>query len=280
MLPILFAILVAGLSGAPNEGTWYEYYEKGINLVENGDGAGARIALEAALARNPKEGLKIPIKNYLFLDYLPHLYLAIALHMTGDVEGARAELQLAERSGVAARSEAGSQLLEGYRVLLRSPAPVTVPPREGPAPRAPRLDVATNRPSSRGAEEYEQLRQDLLVKCGLPPTTPSAEAPWYFHYELGMTLGDRSDPRRSLESLQQAIDRRPHSQHQARMYGMWFTDYRPYYWIARQHAALGNWECVAEALELSRRNEEIRTGDSEYRDLQDLWTSCSEHLQR
>ena len=41
---------------------------------------------------------------------------------------------------------------------------------------------------------------------------------------------------------------------------MWFTDYRPYFEIARLHAHLGNWDCVVDALRVASLYDEVRDG--------------------
>src|SRR5712691_2153331 len=91
------------LATAAPSGTWFDHYEKGVHLIEQGQGAAARAELEAALALRDKEGLQLPARPQEYLDYLPHLYLTIANQMAGDVEPARAQLAKAEESGVAAK---------------------------------------------------------------------------------------------------------------------------------------------------------------------------------
>ena len=58
---------------------------------------------------------------------------------------------------------------------------------------------------------------------------------------------------------------------------MWFTDYLPYYWIARAHASLGNWECVADALRIAANLGEVSTGDREYDDFMSLRAEAETH---
>src|SRR5437763_2968305 len=99
---ILFAILLAIPSG-----TWYEHYDRGLRLIQQGDGAAAREELQAAYALRTKDQLQVATRSQEYIDYLPHLYLAIANQMAGDIDAARKHLASAEDSGVAARSEVG-----------------------------------------------------------------------------------------------------------------------------------------------------------------------------
>ncbi len=94
-------------------------YESGVRLVEQGSAGEARPHLQASLAAYQKEGLQIPTRPQQYIDYVPHLYLAIAHQMVGDLAKAREELALAETSGVAARSGVGRPLLVAYQLLLR-----------------------------------------------------------------------------------------------------------------------------------------------------------------
>src|SRR5512143_3751159 len=99
---IAVLILAAQASGAV---TWYTNYESGVRLIEQGQAASAIPHLQAALAAHAQEGLQVPAGPQQYIDYVPHLYLAIAHQMTGDVAAARKELATAEDSGIASRSE-------------------------------------------------------------------------------------------------------------------------------------------------------------------------------
>lgn len=118
-------------------------------------------------------------------------------------------------------------------------------------------------------EEAAEIERRVRSQCRLPEDTPTAAAPWYFHYELGLELADR-DPARAVESLTEAVRRKPESGRAVRLYGMWFRDYLPYFYLARTQAALGHWRCVEDALALSRRSGEIDPEDDEFVELQEL----------
>lgn len=124
-------------------------------------------------------------------------------------------------------------------------------------------------PPSLTDEEAAEIERRVLSQCRLPEDTPRATAPWYFHYELALELSDR-DPARAVEALTAAVRRKPEPGRSARIYGMWFTDYLPYFHLARTQAALGHWQCVEDALTLSRRKGEIDPEDEEFAELEEL----------
>ena len=261
-------VVVFLLAFSASAGEWYERYEQGIRLIEQGKAEAARIELQAALAARPAEGLQIPARPQQYIDYLPHLYLAIANQMAGDVETAKKELALAETGGYAAKSEVGRPLLVAWQLLLRGngggkyPRYAMFEPREG---------VLTER-------EFEMLRSDVMNKCNLPPGTKPSEAPWYANYELGLELERKGDYPRALTHFIDAVARRPNPQRQARMYGMWLIDYYPYFHIARSHVRLENWQCAKNALEISQRLAEIPDGAPELAELLSLQRETERRL--
>ncbi|MBV8519203.1 MAG: hypothetical protein JO197_17540 [Acidobacteria bacterium] len=246
--------------------SWFGHYESGIRLIEQGRAAEAKPELEAALAGRAEEGLQVPAAPQQYLDYLPHLYLAIAHQMTGNVDGARRELALAETSGVAAKSEVGRPLLVAYQLLLRG----------DPTARSPRYARFEKKPPVLSDAEFQRLRDDVLEKCNLPASTKLGDAPWYANYELGLELERKGDYPRALARFLDAVARRPNPQKQARMYGMWLIDYYPYFHIARSHVRLENWDCAKNALEISQRLGEIPRGAGEM----DEWLSLQNAVAR
>lgn len=282
---LILALLLPAAS--PASGTWYELYEQGVQHVERSEPAAARLALEVALAARPEPGLRLRTYGLRYVDYLPHLYLAIACHLGGDLEAARRHLAAAEAAGAAAESESGRPLLEAYRTLLGAPSPQhepgpeleqeagqeperSMPPSPGTPDDLPGFARFERSPVVLDEREHAELQRRVLSRCRLDPDTSPQRAPWYFHYELGVELERRGDPQRALDAFLEAARRRGDPQRQARLYGMWFTDYLPYYQIARAHAELGNWQCAADALAVSQRHDEIVEGDPEYFDLLSL----------
>lgn len=262
---LALSLLVASpLAAATN---WYDHYERGVRLIEQGNAAGAMAELESALAKRSAEGLQVPAGPQQYLDYLPHLYLAIANQMSGDVAKARKELALAETSGMAAKSEVGRPLLVAYQLLLRGDA----------AGRYPRYAVFDKKPPVLSEQEFQLLRNDVLTKCDLPLDTKLANAPWYANYELGLELERKGDYPRALTHFIDAVAHRPNPQKQARMYGMWLIDYYPYFHIARSHVRLENWQCAKNALEISQRLGEIPAGAREMSEWLSLMRETASH---
>lgn len=255
-------LLIASLPASGQQ--WYESYEKGVRLIGEGQAAAATAALDAALATRNAEGLQIPARPHEYLDYLPHLYLAIANQMTGNIDRARKELSKAEASGMAAKSEVGRPLLIAYQLLLRGDTP-------GYAKYEPRKAVLTD-------SEFQTLRNDVLSKCDLPPETQMKGAPWYANYDLGLELEKKGDYPRALTHFIQAVADRPNPQKRARMYGMWLIDYYPYFHIARSHVQLGNWDCAKNALDISLRLGEIPDSSPEMNELLSLERQTQQKL--
>ncbi len=262
ILPLLFAT-------AP--GSWYDHYERGVRLIEQGDGAAARAELEAALAARPKEGLQMATRPQQYIDYLPHLYLTIADQMSGDVAAARKELALAEDGGVAKRSEVGRPLLVAYELLLRGD-------NTGRLAR-PAYAVYTEKPPVLSEADFNTLRNDVITHCNLPHETKLEDLPWYARYELALELERKGDYPRALRQLIDAVAARPNPQRRARTYGMWLIDYYPYFHIVREHMRLANWACAQNALEISQRLGEIPTDAPEINELAAMQQEAARKLE-
>jgi len=263
---IFVLILLAALPASAAD--WYEHYEKGVRLIEQGQAEAAKAPLEAAVAARAAEGVQLPTRQQQYIDYLPHLYLAIASQMTGDVDRARKELALAETSGMATRSEVGRPLLVAYQLLLRGDA----------TGRKPRYAVFEQKAPVLTEEEFHVLRNDVLSKCDLPLDTKLKNAPWYANYELGLQLERKGDYSRALTHFIDAVAQRPNPQKQARMYGMWLIDYYPYFHIARSHVRLENWQCAKNALDISQRLAEIPVSAPEINELASLQRMTEQKL--
>ena len=263
MRSIAFAlVLVATVAMAAVP--WYVSYEEGLAAFKDGDHAAARAHFEAALATRAEEGLHVPTEGLHSVDYLPHLYLAIACYHTGDVEAARRQFEAADSSAVAAQSGTGKALLDHYRTLLFPAAggAVVVPPPPAPVSAVPSVELDTLRATERGSvvlsdEEVARVAQNTLTRCGLSPNTATGSAPWYFHYEMGQRMAENGDPQRAVDFLIAAASRKPLPDSSARMYGMWFVAYLPYLEIAANHVMLGNWGCAFSALKLSEETGEV-----------------------
>lgn len=266
MLTLAISILLLA-APSPADGTWYERYAEGVRLIEQGKGAEALPHLDAAVAARADEGLQVPTGRGQYVDYMPHVYLAIANHMAGDVARARRELQLAETSGVAAKSEVGSSLLGAYELLLRDSSSTR-----------PLYSVYEAKEPVLTREEFNLLRDDVLRKCDLPSNTNLKEAPWYANYELGLELERKGDSPRALSHFIDAVAKRPNPARRARMYGMWLIDYYPYFHIARAHVRLQNWDCAKNALDISTRLRELPTNAPESHEARSLQREAAKRL--
>jgi tetratricopeptide (TPR) repeat protein len=265
---MLHAIVAIALLAAtpPPGGPWYEHYERGVRLISQGQASAALPELQSAASIRSKEGLQVPTRPQQYLDYLPHLYLAIANQMTGDLEAAKKELALAETSGIAARSEVGRPLLVAYQLLLRG------------SPAEKNYATYTPKPPLLSDQEFNMLRRDVLSRCDLPANMKSSDAPWYANYELGVELERKGDYPRALTHFIDAVARRPNPQRHARMYGMWLVDYYPYFHIARSHVQLKNWECAKNALDISQKLGEIPADSPEMSELLSLQRETERRL--
>jgi len=269
-------LLVAFSFPQADQVPWHVHYERGVELVEAGDGAAAVDEFEKALAERPEPALRIPTDGPRYIDYLPHLFLAVALHMEGDIARAEEQLTAAEEAGVAAHSEFGRTILEAYQLLLGRPSPVS---QQQPVPELSQgYRKFKRKPEVLSEDEADRIRGEILDRCGLPLTTKDAGAPWYFHYEMGVAMVEKGDPQRGLDALIAATDRRPMSQRNARIYGMWFTNYRPYLEIAKAHVELGNYMCAFDALSLSRRLDEVDEHDEDFKTFIELSEETAEHI--
>ena len=264
----MHTILAVILLLATPAGTWYEHYDRALRLIEQGQGPAAREELQAAFALRNTEGLQVAAGQQEYIDYLPHLYLAIANQMAGDVDAARDHLARAEDSGVAARSEVGRPLLVAYQLLLRGDS-------TGRYSR-PAYAVYTAKPPVISEAEFKRLRQDVMTKCNVAPDT--TKAPWYARYELGLELERKGDYSRALGELIDAVALRPNPQQHARMYGMWLVDYYPYFHIARSHVRLQNWQCAKNALDISQRVGEIPPASPEFQELMAMQAETAKKL--
>jgi hypothetical protein len=158
--------------------------------------------------------------------------------------------------------------------LLQPAAAAPAPASDKPE----RFKVYPKRPGVLPEKDAEAIAAVVAARCRLPGPRPR-RAPWYFHYELGLELARRGDPQRALDALVEAVNRRGEPQHDARLYGLWFLDYLPYFHIARAHALLGNWDCAADALALSERKAELSAKDAEYAELKELAREIGLHRQ-
>ncbi len=254
MAGLLLSLLL--MSGGTDR-AWFQHYEAGVKAVEAGDPSTAIEELSRALELRPEPELSVPLDPYEYVDYTPHLFLSFAHQMTGSLDSARDELDKAEKAGVAERSEYGRHLLEAQRILLTGIS-------SRPLPARPVLSEHWARPEILSEDEFNSLRNDILAACDTVPQPAPRDTPWYQHYEKALQSDREGDQPEALAELLEAIVRRPEPQRRARTYGMWLVDYYPYFQVARLHAEMGNWECARDAIQISKRLDEIAPSSKEF----------------
>lgn len=127
-----------------------------------------------------------------------------------------------------------------------------------PSTREAVMPMSMSAVTSLQTDVAEALRRKVLVQCGLDGSRD--RLPWYFHFEYGRALLQAGDARRAIPELARSVDLNPRPRADKRLYGMWFTDYLPYFQLADAHARLDNWPCAEQALQLSRTSGELALG--------------------
>jgi hypothetical protein len=124
--------------------------------------------------------------------------------------------------------------------------------------------------------EVDALRRKVLVQCGIDGSRNVL--PWYFHFAYGQALLEAGDARRAVAELSRSIDLKPEPQTRKRTYGMWFTDYLPYFQLAEAHARLNNWPCAERAMQLSQSSGEAASGGIEKTRIRALQERIDSHV--
>ena len=262
---IAAALVISAMPLLAAEASWQDRYLDAMENLEQGQFAAAVENLDKAIAAQPEPMLA---GNDSSVDYLPYINLAAAYHELGDNASARDALDKSYRARVATRSYIGSQVWDEYALKIMAGDEQVVASAAG----------ADFRDFERSGltlsdEQAVEIKQQVLRRCALTGKGPTDMLPWYFHYEYGLELMDAGDAQRAVDELILAANKREESRRNSRMYGMWFTNYLPYYQIALAHSKLGNWRCAFDAMRLSAQYGEfspVDPGFEEYSDLQKL----------
>ena len=265
-LLLLSTLGVSAQEVSPEPTPWFVHYERGLDLISEGKGVEARSELEAAQATLTEPGLQIPTRLSRYIDYLPNLYLAIACHMSGDKEAAKAYLRAAEVAGVAARSEAGAALLVAYQMLINEATPL------------PRYEMFDPSKELLSDHEFEKLKAQVMRESDMRGDMKIADAPWYVHYSLALELEKQGDHARAIAAFVEGLHRKPNPERHVRTYGMWLMDYYPYFHIAKNQYELENWNAAADAITISERLREIPYDAAEYNELERIRLTVARHL--
>jgi hypothetical protein len=166
------------------------------------------------------------------------------------------------------------------RIVLAFGLALTLPAYASGSPSS--ADAASD-PASNGYQsmslqpaEVDALRRKVLVQCGLDSSRNVL--PWYFHFAYGQALLEAGDARRAVVELSRSIDLKPEPSARKRTYGMWFTDYLPYFQLAEAHARLDNWPCAERAMQLSQSSGEARLGGIEEKRVRALQERIDLHI--
>lgn len=132
-------------------------------------------------------------------------------------------------------------------------------------------------PVDAGDIALEMIRDRVLRRCGLSGRLAENKLPWYFHYEYGVELIREGAASHAIEPLQMTANLRSRPARDARMYGMWFVDYLPYYQISKAWSKLGEWDLAWDALVMSESFREFSPRDRDYEQYLDLKKLIESH---
>ena len=256
---LAIACLFAGTNVSAAD-VWPEAYPQALDQLEQ-----RRFAAAAELFTQSIQHQPTPAAHQGGIDYLPYLHLAIANYENGDQVSARAALEQSRTHGTALESFIGRNLWDRYALLIMATD-------EKVAKSSEDADFRhfERQPFSLTDVECDDIRRRVLRRCALPEKASADTLPWYFHYEYGLELMAAGDAQRAIDELILAATIREKSRRKSRMYGMWFTDYLPYYQIALAHSKMGNWRHAMDAMRSSAQYNEFSPIDRDYDKYSDL----------
>ncbi|MCS7313697.1 MAG: tetratricopeptide repeat protein [Acidobacteria bacterium] len=187
--------------------------------------------------------------------YVPYLYMAYAYARLGRTDAAEAFYRLAQRFGGYERQPELQAYATFIEQSLKRPSET---PENSSAPSIFYKDPETHQAS---------------MVCEVAPARDPYNLPWYFHYALGKELFERGQYQEALRSLRRALLLNPRPEAQARTYGMWHTEYRPYYYMTQAFLKLGQRDCAAQMARESLRFREIDPTDGLYPEWQQVLRS-------
>jgi len=225
------ALLVLAGSLLWADAGWLSNYRKGVAEREKGGcPAAAFYFLEALKERSePQAGVKLD--SVTTVDYLPRLMLADCLCRMGEKDLAEKYLsQGAAEQGL--KTSAATALLDSVGKCLGAKAPPV------------------------SADRIKVLKR-VQDKCGLSEEKDKTLYPWYFDYEVSQEFLKTGEYDAVIQYLYRAIDKKAVPQEKTRIYGMWFTDYHPYFLLAKAFYHEGSYGCAVNALDLSFKQEDL-----------------------
>jgi len=256
---VLLALLL-GLAGprpvarsdersAPKRWTAPPVYRQAVQAVQDQQWSEAIGYLEESLLQAPP---RPGDAQQAAVGYAPYLYMAYAYARLGRIDAAEAFYRLARRFG----GYEGQPELRAYAAFIE---------------RALKRPSETREDGSAPSVFYkDQGAAEESSGCEVLPARDPYNLPWYFHYALGKELFERGQYREALRSLRRALSLNPRPEAQARTYGMWHTEYRPYYYMTQAFLKLGQRDCAVQTAQASVRFREIAPTDDLYPEWQQV----------
>jgi hypothetical protein len=241
---------------AGSEDQAFELYEKALQRIEEQEYSVAMEFLKEAIELRPAPGVQVPTSTLRYLDYLPYLFLGIAAAELEEPDLATQYLDLSTSYGAVIQSQGGQALLKRYRLQLANKKVLQ--------------DPIADPSAGLSQEEFEKLEIEIVSRCNLDSSKPRNAYPWYFDYELGLELLKHDDPARALESFLASLGKKDQPQDMARIYGMWYMKYAPFYNIGLAHYELGNYACMRDAFDTSKALNELEVDDESYKERERL----------
>lgn len=233
--PVFFACFVWLAPVLLSAGSaWMEAYRKGVAEREAGRCSSAAYYFLEALRENPDAGKAVKADPVTTVDYLPNLMLADCLCRMGDPEMARRYLAASAASGED-RLGAGGALKGSAERCLATPAPP--PPADS---------------------RREAILDQVQDRCGLPDLPDRTLYPWHYDYEASQAFIKEGMYDAGIQYLYRALDKKGRPEEKSRIYGMWFTDYHPYFLLAKAFHHEGSDDCARQALERSLKSEDLK----------------------
>lgn len=152
------ALLLLSLP-APLAADYKDRYEEALQASRNGDWAAAVPLLEAAIAEEPREALRVRAYGMRFFDYLPHYHLGVARFRLGDCEGALAAWRQSESQGVIQGTDEFRTLVANRTTCQERARAEPVPPPDRP-PEPPRPDPALTRALERAESAITEAERE------------------------------------------------------------------------------------------------------------------------
>lgn len=238
---------------------WRTNYDTAMGLMANGKYEEAVSFLKMSVADKPI--CDVGEENDKTFEYLPYLYLGICYYHLDKLHLASGYFEMENTLPAIEKSGKGRELMQEYKQKVEQKHSTEVHEAQK------MIRDFNRRPYLLSDEEVKTIKEEVRTRCALP-SVEETSYPWYYHYELGLTMARKNDWQRALDSFLGALDHREQSEKFSRIYGMWFIDYYPYYNIGLAHCKLKNWNCALNSFRLSQMLEDISRKSKEYAMLQ------------